>query len=65
MRSAVSILLFDVFLVSAPLLSEEPSGAIEGRVTDEDGGALPGVTVEAASPALPAPRVGVTGAAGE
>jgi len=65
MRSAFCILLFGLFLVSAPLLSQEPSGAIEGRVTDEDEGALPGVTVEAASRALPAPRVGVTGATGE
>jgi hypothetical protein len=33
------------------------SGAIEGRVTDQSGGALPGVTVTATSPALQLPQV--------
>ncbi len=40
------------------------TGTIEGRVTDESGAALPGVTVEAESSALPASRVGVTDASG-
>jgi len=39
-------------------------GAIEGRATDDSGAGLPGVTVEAAGPALPGARVGVTDATG-
>ena len=40
------------------------AGSLGGRVDDEAGSPLPGVTVEAAGPALPSPRVGVTDAAG-
>jgi outer membrane cobalamin receptor len=51
-------------LLAPPLLAQGPAGTLSGRVVDEAGGALPGVTVEAESPALSAPRVGVTDAAG-
>jgi hypothetical protein len=38
----------------------QQTGAISGRVVDTGGGVLPGVTVEARSDVLPAPRLGVT-----
>src|SRR5215216_3786490 len=42
------------------------AGSIVGRVTDESGGVLPGVTVTATSPALQLPQVaGVTDAQGD
>src|SRR5947208_4496163 len=40
------------------------TGGIAGRVTDEQGGVLPGVTVEARSPALQGSRVATTDATG-
>jgi hypothetical protein len=38
----------------------QTTGGIVGRVTDEGGGSLPGVTVEATSPALQGTRTAVT-----
>jgi Carboxypeptidase regulatory-like domain len=43
----------------------QQTGAISGKVVGSDGLVIPGVTVEARSPSLPAPRVTVTGGAGE
>ena len=43
-------------LAASPALAEEQSGSIQGVVKDSSGGILPGVTVEARSPAV----VGVT-----
>jgi hypothetical protein len=43
----------------------QQTGSIVGKVIDTGGGVLPGVTVEARSDVLPAPRVTVTGANGE
>src|SRR5262245_50267890 len=40
------------FLLLVPTVSWAQSGAIAGLVRDSTGGVLPGVTVEAASPAL-------------
>jgi len=40
------------------------TGALSGRVRDEAGSGLPGVTVEVSGPALSTPRVGVTDASG-
>lgn len=53
-------------LVAAPVHGQSlGAGAIEGVITDGSGGALPGVTVTAASPALQVPQVVViSGAAG-
>jgi len=48
----------------APALAQQ-TGTIIGRVADDSGGVLPGVTVEARSDVLPAPRVTTTGANGE
>jgi hypothetical protein len=43
----------------------QQTGAFHGKVTASDGSALPGVTVEARSNALPQPRVSVTDANGD
>jgi len=42
----------------------QTTGSIEGAVTDQSGGALPGVTVELTSPALQGSRTATTGADG-
>src|SRR5437016_2537726 len=52
------------FLLLAALSGAQTTGDMVGRVTDEQGGVLPGVTVEARSPALQGVRSGVTDAAG-
>lgn len=43
----------------------QQTGTISGTVVDSGGGVLPGVTVEARSELLPAPRVAVTDGSGE
>ena len=43
-----------------PCVAAAQDGGIAGAVTDDTGGVLPGVTVEASGPALPTPRVAVT-----
>jgi hypothetical protein len=48
----------------APTGQAAQTGSIAGRVIDENGGSLPGVTVEAFGPTLLGPRIGVTGADG-
>ncbi|MDP1570012.1 MAG: carboxypeptidase regulatory-like domain-containing protein [Vicinamibacterales bacterium] len=58
--------LLAVCLVLAPLVaSAQQTGALSGRVTDTDGLALPGVTVEARADVLPVPRVAITGGNGD
>src|SRR3954452_5254617 len=56
-----------VFLISTlaalPALAQQ-TGSISGKVTDASGGVLPGVTVEAKSNILPAPRTTVSGSDG-
>ena len=64
MRSRSSSVLFTVLsLVSGPLMAQT-SGSLAGRATDESGGTLPGVTVEAKSPALQGSRVTTTDSGG-
>jgi hypothetical protein len=46
------VTLLGCILVSAPLLAQNPSGVLKGRVTHEQA-PMPGVTVVASSPALP------------
>jgi hypothetical protein len=45
---------------SSPVAAQEQTGGIEGRIVDADGGALPGVTVEARSTNLAGSAVVVT-----
>src|ERR1043166_9279500 len=49
------------FLLSCSALLAQTTGNLEGKVTDPSGGALPGVTVEARSPALQGTRSVSTG----
>lgn len=53
-------------LVFVPAMSiAQQTGAVSGKVTGTDGLVIPGVTVEARSNVLPAPRVTVTGSVGD
>jgi hypothetical protein len=53
-----------LFVVFAANLAAQTTGGIVGRVTDEAGGVLPGVAVEAKSPALQGSRTAVTDGTG-
>ena len=68
-HSVCSRVLRTLFLLSLTVpavpASAQQTGAIIGKVADNSGGVLPGVTVEASSPVLPTPRVTTTGADGE
>jgi hypothetical protein len=56
------ILLFALLLLPAALpLPAQTTGAVEGRVTDSSGAALPGVAIEASSASLQGMRVATTG----
>src|SRR5688572_19518598 len=63
-HTARILLLSSLLLPAAPLFAQQ-TGAIRGKVTDTQGGALPGVTVEASSNVLPVPRTTVTEGDGE
>ncbi len=58
------LLALTVLLFAIPMFAQQ-TGAIHGRVTATDGSALPGVTVEARSNALPQPRVTTTNSTGD
>ncbi|HSN86813.1 MAG TPA: TonB-dependent receptor, partial [Thermoanaerobaculia bacterium] len=65
-RQTVLLLLVLLLAALAPIpASAQTTGSILGRVTDTEGGALPGVTVEARSPALQGTRVAVTDETGQ
>ncbi|HSO24117.1 MAG TPA: TonB-dependent receptor [Chondromyces sp.] len=51
-------------LMAAPLLAQNPTGTITGRVTHQDA-PMPGVTVTASSPAMQGDKVAITGEGGE
>ncbi len=54
-----------LFAVSAgSLFADAAAGVLSGRVSDESGGPLPGVTVEVEGPALSSMRVAITDAGG-
>ncbi|HET9794641.1 MAG TPA: TonB-dependent receptor [Thermoanaerobaculia bacterium] len=52
MRIARRVLLLGTFLAFAAVTAAQTTGSISGRVSDENGGALPGVAVEAHGAAL-------------
>ena len=58
------VLVLGAFLSAAFPLSAQTTGSISGRVTDENGGALPGVTVEAHGAALQGRQQATTDSAG-
>lgn len=49
---SLGIVLWGLLCLTGAAVAQERSGAIEGAVKDSSGGILPGVTVEARSPAL-------------
>ena len=51
-------------MLAAPGAAAAQDGSISGAVTDDTGGVLPGVTVEALGPAASSPGVAVTGGEG-
>ncbi len=56
-----TLVLSVCLLLLAPIVSAQTTGSIEGTVTDQNGGALPGVTVEITSPNLQGTRTATTG----
>jgi hypothetical protein len=69
MRSLIRFMscLLTLLLVSCAVdaSAQEFRGRINGTITDNTGGVLPGVTVTVSSPALIQPQMQVTGAAGD
>jgi hypothetical protein len=55
------LILSVCLLLVVPALPAQTTGTIEGQITDQSGGGLPGVTVEATSPAMQGTRSMVTG----
>src|SRR6185436_20034904 len=58
-----SVFLLTCLLVSAAAFAQQ-TGAIQGKLTDNSGGVLPGVTVEGRADVLPGPRVTTTDTSG-
>ncbi len=56
-----TLVLSVCLLLLAPIVVAQTTGTIEGTVTDQNGGALPGVTVEVTSPNLQGTRTATTG----
>ena len=56
-----TLVLSVCLLLLAPIVVAQTTGTIEGTVTDQSGGALPGVTVEISSPNLQGTRTATTG----
>ena len=63
-RFRIAVGLSAAFVGSFPLSAESAGGSIAGRVTDESGAALPGVTAEAIASAPTRTRVAVTDRSG-
>src|SRR5258705_10818571 len=59
-----SIVVMSALVDASPALAQSVNGSLRGYVKDEQGGALPGVTVTASGPALLAPVIAVTESAG-
>ena len=66
MRSTIRLLSAVVICVlfAVPVAGQEQRGSIEGTVKDSSGAVLPGVTVEATSPAMVGTQTAVTDATG-
>ena len=59
-RSALVLFAAALLLLAGQAWAQNPTGTLTGRVNDEDGGALPGVTVTAESPSLQGTRTTTT-----
>ncbi len=64
MRKSLRAAFFTLPLLVASLSLAQTTGDIMGRVTDEQGGALPGATVEARGPSFQGVRTNVTDSTG-
>lgn len=64
MKRALCAVSLGVFLCTNPLSAQQQTGEIFGRVTDDSGAVLPGVTVTVAGPTLLQPRVVTSSASG-
>ena len=62
MKTMRTLVLGSLLLIGAAPLFAQTTGSLTGRALDESGGVLPGVTVEAKSPALQGARGAVTDA---
>ena len=60
----IALLLVSVFVIATSAFAQATGGALHGRVTDESGGALPGVTITATNNATGFSRTTVTGSDG-
>lgn len=65
MRRKFWVIALSCLVLLPSLAPAQQTGTISGRVTDSGGGVLPGVTVEARSDVMPAPRVTTTGSVGD
>jgi outer membrane receptor protein involved in Fe transport len=63
-RVVVGLVVFSL-VVALPALAQSPTGTISGRVTDQSGGVMPGVTVTATSVVLQGSRTTVTAENGD
>jgi len=63
-RSLIFLAVLSCVLIAAPLLAQNPTGTITGRVMQDDA-PLPGVTITATSPSMQGQKVAVSGAEGE
>src|SRR5216117_2747386 len=59
-RTVFASLFVVSVLLSTPAYAQTDMGSLRGYVKDQQGGALPGVTVTASGPQIIAPVVGVT-----
>jgi hypothetical protein len=63
-RILVLFVTIALLLVAGPALAQKATGGLQGTVSDQDGGTLPGVTVSVSSPAMMGERTAVTDADG-
>lgn len=65
MRRKLHLIALLAAVLLPSLATAQQTGTISGKVSDSGGGVLPGVTVEARSNVMPAPRVTTTGSVGD
>ncbi len=62
---SIGIGIIATLLLIPQLMAQNPTGTLIGRVSDSEGGRMPGVTVAAISPNLQGERTAITGANGD
>ena len=63
-RGFILMAVLGCVLIAAPVLAQNPTGTITGRVM-QDEGPLPGVTITASSPSMQGQKTAISGAEGE